>query len=139
MIEIAAHQRPPLAPLLAIAAIALALSLVVARLRFRAWVPDLRTLAVAALAALLLTGAGIVARSERDSGTGTQSAWGWPRAVYTRWASWDTSEESEHIRWVGIFENVVTWAGPALLLATLARRRRRDGAPADAGAARGTP
>ena len=68
--------------------------------------------------------ASAVVYASRDAGTGTQTAWGWPRVVFSLWQSWETGERSHGLRWQGLVENVAFYAALALLIgAVLARRR----------------
>jgi hypothetical protein len=124
MIEIAPARLLPLATLLSLAlAAAIATAIVVAtwHLRDRA----ARLTMVAVVAGIVLGAASAVFRSSRGAGTGTHTAWGWPRAVYTRWVSWETSEQIRGIRLRGVAENAVFYATLAALAGSVGLASRR--------------
>ena len=78
-----------------------------------------RVLTRAALAGLLCAGASAVVYSSRGAGTGTQTAWGWPRFVYSRWESHENSERTEGLRWRGVLENAAFYGAVAALVGGL--------------------
>lgn len=78
-----------------------------------------RLATAAAVAGLVLAAASAVFRSTRDAGTGTHTAWGWPRAVYTRWVSWETPQRMRGIRLQGVAENAIFYAAAAALVGSL--------------------
>jgi hypothetical protein len=129
MVEIAPARLLPLATLLTVAlAAAAGAAIVLATSRMRGVVNRLALAAVAAGLVLAAGSGGL--RSERGAGTGTQTAFGWPRAVYTRWVSWETAERIEGLRIRGVAENTVFYGALAALAGSLwlAARRR---APTD--------
>jgi hypothetical protein len=118
VIEIAPDRLLPLATLLAIAfAAALATVIVLAAWRLRAVAG--RLAAAAVVAGVVLAVSSALFRSSRGAGTGTSTAFGWPRAVYTRWVSWETPERVEGIRLQGIAENAIFYAAVSALAVSL--------------------
>ena len=118
MIEIAPGRLLPMATLLTLAfaaAAGTAIMLTVWRLSHVAG----RLGMAAVVAGLVLAAASAVFRSSRDAGTGTYTAWGWPRAVYTRWVSWETPQRIRGIRLQGIAENAIFYAAAAALAGSL--------------------
>jgi len=89
----------------------------------------LRALALGLVAALV--SASVV--SSRSAGTGTYTTWGWPRAVYARWSSWERpagAPDAVHAgpRLQGLLEDGIFYSGigaAALALAALARKPRK--------------
>jgi hypothetical protein len=126
MFEIAPHYRLPIFRLLAFAIPAAAVGVLLLYLGNKAQFRHV--VARAAIAGVLCAGASAVLWSTRGAGTGTQTAWGWPRVVYARWVSWETAQRSEGIRWQGFAENTVFYGAIATLVGSLfivARRRPR--------------
>jgi len=123
MFEIAAHDRFPMFRLLTFALLAGAVGLVLLYVANRARLR--RVVARAAVAGVLCAAASASLWSTRSAGTGTQTAWGWPRVVYARWVSWETAERSEGIRWSGLAENAVFYGAAATLVAGLLMVTRR--------------
>ena len=78
-----------------------------------------RIATAAAVAGLLLAGASAVLRSSRGAGTGTHTTFGWPRAVYTRWVSWESTERTQGIRLRGVAENAIFYAALTALAGSL--------------------
>ena len=109
MIEIAPERLLPLASLLSIA-MAAALGTVVVLAAWRLRVVAGRLATAAAVVGLLVAVGSAVFRSSRGAGTGTHTAFGWPRPVYTRWVSWETRERIQGIRLRGIAENAIFYA-----------------------------
>ena len=118
MIEIASDRLLPLATLLAIAfAAALATVIVLAARHLRDVAGRLATAAV--VAGVVLAVASAVFSSSRGAGTGTYTAFGWPRAVYTRWVSWETPDRVRGIRLQGVAENAIFYAAVFALAGSL--------------------
>jgi hypothetical protein len=78
-----------------------------------------RVVLAAAVAGLLLAAASVIFRSSRAAGTGNHTAFGWPRPVYTRWVSWETSERIQGIRARGVAENAIFYATMIALAGSL--------------------
>jgi hypothetical protein len=58
--------------------------------------------------------------AERSAGTGTYGTWGWPRAVYTRWVSWEIpTERHGGFQLRGLIENAVLYSAAAAALLSL--------------------
>ena len=117
MIEIAAHRHLPIVTLLSIA-----LACVIAAVLIR-WstTPRVRprvygrAIAVGVLCAV----ASGALWSRRHAGTGTETAWGWPRVIYREWVSWEVAERRAGVRWQGLVENAVFYGAAAALVATV--------------------
>jgi hypothetical protein len=129
MVEIAPGSLLPLATLLSFALGAVTCAAIVLGVRRRRGVAG-RLAAVAAAAGLGLAAGSAVLRSSRGAGTGTYTAFGWPRAVYTRWVSWETAERRQGLRPAGLAENAIFYGALAALAGSLwfaaqARRRTR--------------
>jgi hypothetical protein len=124
MFEIAPHGRLPMFRLLTFAFVAGTVGVLLlylgSKVRLR------RVVARAAVAGVVCAGASAALWSTRGAGTGTQTAWGWPRVVYARWVSWETVERTEGIRWWGLAENAVFYAAAATLVAGLLTVTRRQ-------------
>ena len=74
--------------------------------------------------------------SSRHAGTGTRTAWGWPRMIYGRWIGWEVVQHREGVSWPGIVENTVFYGAVAMLAGSLvlaARRWSARGAPSVTG------
>jgi hypothetical protein len=128
MIDIAPGRLLPLATLLSLAfaaGIGAAIILAAWHLRDRAG----RLAIAAAMGALVLTAASAVFRSSREAGTGHHTAFGWPRAVYTRWVSWETSERIQGVRLRGVTENAMFYAPMIALAGSLGLAARRSSVP----------
>jgi hypothetical protein len=132
MFEIAPHFRPPLAIALAVvlpllAGTAILLLRVPPRVRRR-------LLATAAAAALLLTAASAIVWSRRHAGTGTETAYGWPRIVYSRWESFEGVGHRSGIHWRGVLEQIAVYsvAGAAMIVAAWRVSHRRPNADSSA-------
>ena len=122
MIEIPAHYHQALARLLVVmlagaSAAFLLLRRIGPRERARTLV---RAAAVGALCAVL----SLVLYWSRGAGTGTQTAWGWPRTVFSLWQSWETGERSHGIRWRGLLENAAFYGVLAAAVGGVLARRR---------------
>ena len=131
MIEIAPYRHLAIVPLLAVALGCLLTAFVVARFAAPGVARHRLYWSAIIVGVLCAIGSGTL-RSARHAGTGTQTEWGWPRAVYTRWVSWEVDERREGVRWQGLVENTVFYGAAAVLLGSLAlvvRRRppQRDG------------
>ena len=136
MIEIAPHLRPPLAIALAVvlpllAATAILLLRVPSRARRL-------LLGTAVAGAVLLTAASAIVWTRRHAGTGTETAYGWPRIVYSRWESFEATEHRSGIHWRGVLEQIAVYsvAGAAIVVAAWTVRHRR---PNSDSSARQTP
>jgi hypothetical protein len=88
-----------------------------------------RLVIVAAVAGLVLAATSVGFRSSREAGTGNHTAFGWPRAVYTRWVSWETGERIQGIRLRGIAENAVFYAAMFALAGSLGLAASRRSVP----------
>ena len=128
MIEIAAHSHQAIARLLAVIVPALVVALLLlhrlesSRRR--------RVLVRAAVIGALCAAASFVVYTSRGAGTGTQTAWGWPRIVFSLWQSWETGQRTHGIRWRGLIENAAFYGALALVVgAVLARRHGVAPAP----------
>jgi hypothetical protein len=139
MIEIAPYRHLAIVPLLAVALASIVAAVIVlhfAALRFRR---RRLYLSAAALGVLCALASGAF-WSSRHAGTGTQTAWGWPRMIYGRWVSWEVVQRQEGVRWQGIIENTVFYGAVALLAGSLvlaARRGSAGSAPRATGQDRG--
>ena len=122
MIEIAAHHHQPLARLILVMLLASIAALLLLR---RADERDRRrTLARAAAVGALCAVLSAVLYSSRDAGTGTQTAWGWPRTVFSLWQSWETGERTHGIGWRGLLENTAFYGVVAAVIGGVLARRR---------------
>lgn len=121
MIEIAPHYHQAIARLAAVIVPAIIVALLLLQ---RLEAPRRRRVLIRAVVIGALCAAGsVVVYTSRGSGTGTQTAWGWPRVVFSLWQSWETGERSHGIRWQGLIENMGFYGALALVLgASLARR-----------------
>jgi hypothetical protein len=127
MIEIAPDRHLAIIPLLAVALASIVAAVIVlhlAALRFR----HPRLYLSAAVLGVLCALASVVFWSSRHAGTGTQTAWGWPRMVYGRWVSWEVVQREEGVRWQGIVENTVFYGAIATLAGSLVLAARRGSA-----------
>ena len=123
MIEIAPYRHLALAPLLAFAFASLLASVVM--LASRADASRRRRVYLAAgIAGIVCAVASSIFWSTRHAGTGNHASWGWPRAVYTRWVSWEAPERHSGIRWQGIVENAVFYGAAAALIGSVGAVRR---------------
>ena len=127
MVEIPAHYHQAISRLIAVIVPALVVALLLLRgldapLRRRVL---LRTVLIGVLFAV----ASVVVYTTRDAGTGTQTAWGWPRVVFSLWQSWETGQRSHGIGWQGLVENMAFFGVIALVLGAFLARRH-DVAPA---------
>ena len=122
MIEIAPHYHQAIARVAAviISAIVVALLLLLGLDATRRRQVLIRAQVIGALCAV----ASVVVYTSRGAGTGTQTAWGWPRVVFSLWQSWETGERSHGIRWQGLIENTAFYGALALVLGALLARRR---------------
>ena len=124
MIEIAPYRHLAIVPLLAVALASILAAVVVlhsAALRFRRHRLYLTATVLGVLCALASGGLW----SSRHAGTGTQTAWGWPRMIYREWVSWETAHRQEGVRWQGIVENTVFYGAVAMLAGSLVLAARR--------------
>ena len=70
--------------------------------------------------------------AERSAGTGTYGTWGWPRAVYTRWVSWEIpTERHGGFQLRGLIENTILYGSAVAALLSLFGTRRRESATLD--------
>lgn len=123
MIEIAPHARPPLATLLAVA---LPLLFVAGALLRGVPTAARRRVYVSAVAAgLLLAAASAALWSRRHAGMGTETARGWPRAVYARWEPFEGGASRAGVLWRGVAESALAYASASALLLAVAAPRRR--------------
>lgn len=122
MLEIAPQYHQPIARILLVVVMAAALALMLLRrvdARHRRGV-----LARAAALGVVCTFASVALYAIRDAGTGTQTAWGWPRIVFSLWQSWETGQRSHEIRWQGVIENATFYGALATAIGALLVRRR---------------
>lgn len=122
MIEIPALYHQPLARLLAAMMLGAAVAFLLVR-RMDAH-ERRRTLVRAAAAGIVCAMLSAVLYSSRDAGTGTQTAWGWPRTVFSLWQSWESGERTHGIQWRGVIENAAFYGVVASLIVALLARRR---------------
>jgi hypothetical protein len=128
MIDIAPERLLPFATLLAIAFVAMiGAAIMLATRRLRALAD--RLVLAAAVVGLVLAVASAVFRSSRHAGTGNHTAFGWPRAMYTRWVSWETNERVQGIQPRGVAQNAFFYATIVALGGSLALAARRPVAP----------
>ena len=124
MIDIAPERLLPFATLLAIAFAAMVGTVIVlGTWRLRDVARQLVLFAV--MAGFVLAAASGIFRSSRGAGTGTHTTFGWPRAMYTRWVSWETSERSQGIRPRGVGQNAFFYATLVALASSLGLAARR--------------
>ena len=121
MVEIGAHSHQAITRLLAVIVPALVVALLLLRrldapLRRRVLV---RATVIGALCAV----ASVVVYASRGAGTGTQTAWGWPRMVFSLWQSWETGQRTHGIRWRGLIENAAFYGALALVVGAMLARR----------------
>jgi hypothetical protein len=123
MIEIAAHYHQAIARLAAV----IVTSLAVAALLLRTLdAPHRRKLLIRAqVLGALCAIVSVVVYTSRDAGTGTQTAWGWPRVVFSLWQSWETGQRSHGVRWQGLIENTAFYGALALAIGAARARRSR--------------
>lgn len=55
-------------------------------------------------------------QNSRHAGTGTQTAWGWPRMIHVGRVSWETPERIEAVHWHGVAENTIFYGAIAVLV-----------------------
>ena len=125
MFEIAPHLRPPLATLLAFTLPVLA-GAAILLLRAPRWLRR-RLMVTAAAGGILLTGMSGAVSTRRHAGTGTETALGWPRIVYSRWESFEGQGGRSGVHWRGILEGTIAYGAVAAALLgarTVARHRR---------------
>ena len=121
MIEIPAHSHQAVIRLLAVIVPALVVALL---LLLRLDAPLRRRVLVrAAITGALCAVASAVVYASRGAGTGTQTAWGWPRMVFSLWQSWETGQRTHGIRWRGLIENAAFYGALALLAGVMLARR----------------
>ena len=124
MIDIAPERLLPFATLLAIAFAAMVgAAMMLATRRLRALAD--RLVLSAAVVGLILAAASAVFRSSRQAGTGNHTAFGWPRAMYTRWVSWETNERVQGIQPRGVAQNAFFYATLVALAGSLGLAARR--------------
>ena len=122
MIEIAPHSHQAIARLLAVIVPAIVVAfLLLHRLEAQR---GRRVLIGAVVIGALCAVASVVVYTSRGSGTGTQTAWGWPRVIFSLWQSWETGQRSHGLRWQGLIENAVFYGALAALIGALRVRRR---------------
>ena len=127
MIEIAPHYHQAIARLIAVIAPAIAVALLLLR---RLDAPSRRRVLIrATVLGALCAAASVVVYTSRDAGTGTQTAWGWPRVVFSLWQSWETGQRSHGIRWQGLVENTAFYGALAALIGALLVRARTTPSP----------
>ena len=124
MIDIAPERLLPFATLLAIAFAAM-LGTVVVLANWQLRDVARRLVLFAVVAGFVLAAASGVFRSSRGAGTGTQTAFGWPRAMYTRWVSWETSERRQGIHPRGVGQNAFFYATLVALASSMGLAARR--------------
>ena len=128
MIDIAPERLLPFATLLSIAFVAMiGAAIMLATRRLRALAD--RLVLAAAVLGLVLAVASAVFRSSRHAGTGNHTAFGWPRAMYTRWVSSETGERSQGIRLRGVGQNAFFYATMVALVGSLGCAARRASVP----------
>jgi hypothetical protein len=88
-----------------------------------------RTLIILAVTVgLICSAASTVKYAERSAGTGTYGTWGWPRAVYTRWVSWEIpTERHGGFQLRGLIENAILYGAAAAALVSLSGGRFQRG------------
>jgi hypothetical protein len=127
MIEIAPHYHQAIARLLAVIVPAIAVALLLLR---RLDAPDRRRVTIRAMGlGALCAAASVVVYTSRDAGTGTQTAWGWPRVVFSLWQSWETGQRSHGIRWQGLIENTAFYGALAAVIGAMRVRTRTTPVP----------
>ena len=124
MIEIAPYRYLAIVQLLSVAVASIVAAAILLRLT------DLRVrrhrlyLGATALGGLCTLASGAF-WSSRHAGTGTRTAWGWPRMIYGRWISWEVVQRQEGVSWPGIVENTVFYGAVAMLAGSLVLAARR--------------
>jgi hypothetical protein len=127
MIEISPYRHLAVLPMLAVTLALIGAAVIVLQLgavRF----PRRRLYFRAATLGLFCALASGAFWSSRHAGTGTQTAWGWPRVVYARWVSWEIEHRQEGIRWRGILANTVFYGAVAMLGSSIVVTARRGSA-----------
>ena len=122
MVEIPAHYHQAITTLIAVIVPALVVALLLLR-RLDAPLRR-RVLLRAALVGVLSAVASVVVYTARGAGTGTQTAWGWPRTIFSLWQSWETGQRSHAIRWQGLIENALFYGTLAAAIGALRVRSR---------------
>jgi len=128
MIEIAPYRHLAIVPLLTVALASIVATVIVLHLAALGFRRHRLYLNAAVLGVLCALASGAF-WSSRHAGTGTQTAWGWPRMIYGRWVSWEVVQRREGVHWQGIVENTVFYAAVAMLAGSLvlaAMRRVRS-------------
>jgi hypothetical protein len=120
MFEIQPQLRPMAATLIAAGMVMIVIAAFLLR---RAPVAAVRkAIGAATLAGLLLTAAGSLLWSIRHSGTGTEVAWGWPKAVYGSWMDFEGSNQTSGLRLSGAIADVLVFSAVSLAVIAAARR-----------------
>ena len=134
MIEISPYRHLAILPLLSVAVACILAAVIVLHLS-ASRIQRRRLYLSAVVVGVLCAVASGVFWSSRHAGTGTQTAWGWPRIIYGRWVSWEAVERYEGVRWRGIAENTVFYSAAAVLAISLvlAARTFERGAPKTSG------
>jgi hypothetical protein len=122
MIEIPAHYHQALARLLVVMLFGASAALLL--LRSAGPAERRRALVRAAAAGILCSVLSVVLYWSRGAGTGTQTAWGWPRTVFSLWQSWETGERTHGIQWRGLLENAAFFGVLAAAIGGVLARRR---------------
>jgi len=127
MVEIPAHWHQAIARLIAVVVPALIVTMLL--LRGRDAHERRRVLASAAVIGALCAALSVVVYTRRGAGTGIQTAWGWPRVVYSLWQAFEDGERSHGLRWRGLLENAVFYGALAAAFVAVITRPRGVGAP----------
>ena len=109
----------PLATLLTWSAALCGVAIIARQLSSHPW--RWRTVIILAVTlGLMCSAMSTVKYAERSAGTGTYGTWGWPRAVYTRWVSWEIpAERHGGFQFRGLIENAILYGAVAAALASL--------------------
>src|SRR5215213_9253145 len=109
----------PLATLLSWSAVFCGAVVVVRRFS-RHRMPARKFIVLATTLGLMCAALSTVRYAERSAGTGTYGTWGWPRAVYTRWVSWEVpAERHGGFQLRGLIENAVLYGSATAALISL--------------------
>jgi hypothetical protein len=125
MFEIQPQLRPMATTLIAVGMVII---LIAAFLLRRAPVASVRrAIGVAAVGGLLLTAASTLFWSRRHAGTGTQTDWGWPKAIYGSWVDFEGRNRMHGFRLSGAIADVLVFGSASLVVIAAAMEIGKKG------------
>jgi uncharacterized membrane protein YfcA len=122
MFEIQPQLRPMATTLIAVGMVMTVIAALLLRRTPAAAVR--KAIGAAMLAGVLLTAAGTLLWSRRHAGTGTQTDWGWPKAIYGSWVDFEGRNRAHEFRLSGAVADVLVFGAGSLLVIAAARRSR---------------